>query len=92
MITNQGYDIIKQHLAEQAIAFVESMWEIVKGFADTDPYVYNDNSGMMECLYCFDSYGWAPTDKHTKTHDADCLWLQAHNLVEQAQEREKEPS
>ncbi len=59
----------------------EQLWEIVKVLAEDDPYTYNDNNGKMECVFCYDSWGWASNEKHTKDHEPDCLITKARALV-----------
>lgn len=44
-------------------------------------YIYNDNNGRAECLFCNDSYGFAPNEERHANHDADCTYLKACNLL-----------
>jgi hypothetical protein len=65
---------------------IEAMKEIIRKFAEVQSYYYDDNSGVMECMYCTDFYGFGPDVKHTKDHDADCIYRKAVALVAQWEE------
>jgi len=72
---------------------IDELWKIVQELAETEAYVYNDNSGLMECLYCNDCYGWGGMDGkpvNDKKHEPACLFARARALLEQAGRLKKE--
>lgn len=79
-----------KELEAQLPSLQEEGREIIQAVATADTYAYNDNSGMAECLFCNDAYGWAPNAKQTRDHDPDCLVTKARALVEQTAEQIKE--
>lgn len=62
---------------------VEALKEFVREVAGFDPYHYNDNSGVCECHFCNDFYGFGPDIKRTHDHSTDCIHRKAVDLVAQ---------
>lgn len=59
----------------------EALYAIAREVAAMDPYTYNDASGMDECVFCSDSYGWGSDVKNTRDHEDDCTYLKACHLI-----------
>ena len=71
-------------------ATMSAFWQLLEELANlyNDGYMYNDHSGMMECHFCRDTHGFAANEKHTHTHEEDCLITRARALLAARKEDE----
>jgi hypothetical protein len=61
------------------------LWKVVQAIVDAvvgmEPFVYKDNSGDMECIFCRATHDDFLSPQAIRYHDADCIVLKAIGCV-----------